>query len=180
MLQELERVTEDRDGIVQERRMLQIEQMLDREIVLQTGKNTAVRSLFEYWRSRHRNGCLPSEHEFAPKTALNPKDARWVSWVDVTQDNPINFVLHDHPGAYVGNFSRKALISHPFKAHAVRCAFEYEFCKRMQQPIYHEISQTVGGWHRSYVRLLLPTVGKTGKVQKLYYATRYLAEPAAA
>jgi hypothetical protein len=180
MYQELERVIEDRDGIVQERRMLQIEQMLDREINLQTGKNTAVKSLFQYWHESHRNGRLPSEDEFTPKAVLNPADAGWLSWVDVTQEDPFNFVLHDHPGAYVGDFSHKALISHPFKPHAVRCAFEYEFCKRTQQPIYHEITQTVGRWHRSYVRLLLPTVDKTGKIQKLFYATRYLTEPVAA
>ena len=177
MYQELERITEQRAGVAQERRMLQIEQMLDREINHKDGKNTTVRSLFQYWQERHRNGRLPSAGEFEPKALLKPEDARWVSWVDVTQENPFNFVLHDHPGAYFGNYSDKALLSHPFKPHAARCAFEYEFCKRTQKPTYHEITQTVGNRHRCYVRLLLPTVDRAGKVERLFYATRYLAEP---
>ena len=84
-----------------------------------------------------------------------------------------------HPGAYFGNYSHTALLHHPFRLHAARCAFEYELCKRVRQPIYHEITQTVGSTYRSYVRLLLPTVDSLGKVQKLYYATRYLTEPIA-
>lgn len=180
MYQELENVTEFRGSIFQERRMLQIDQMFDREISLETGEDTVVKSLFQYWHARCRNGRLPLADGFAPKAVLDPINARWVSWVDVAHDNPLNFVLFDHPGAYVGNFSNRALISHPFKPHAARCAFEYEFCKRTQQPLYHELTQTVDGWHRSYVRLLLPTVDKSGKVQKLFYATRYLTEPIAA
>jgi len=180
MYQELERVTEQRGGIVQERRMLRIEQMLDREINHQTGKDTTVKSLFKYWHATHQNGHLPSAAAFSPRALLEPKDARWVSWIDVTQENPFNFVLYDHPGAFFGNFSCTALLRHPFKLHAARCAFEYELCKRTRQPIYHEITQTVGRSHRSYVRLLLPTVDKSGKVQKLFYATRYLTEPIAA
>jgi len=80
---------------------------------------------------------------------------------------------------FFGNYSRTVLLHHPFKLHAARCAFEYELCKRIQQPIYHEITQTVGRYHRSYVRLLLPTVDRSGNVEKLFYATRYLTEPVA-
>lgn len=179
MYQEIERITEARAGVAQERRMLQIEQMLDREINQQTGKSTTVKSLFHYWRDRHLHGALPSSDGFEPKSLLDPENARWVSWVDVTHDNPFNFVLHDHPGAYFGDFSDQALSSHPCKPHAARCAFEYEFCKKTRTPTYHEITQTVGSRHRCYVRLLLPTVDKSGQVRKLFYATRYLTEPIA-
>lgn len=179
MFQELERITEQRAGIFQERRMLQIEQMLDRELNHQTGRDTAVKALFRYWQAMCANGHPPFANDFTPKAKLNPLDARWVSWIDVTQENPFNFILYDHPGAFFGNHSHKALIQHPFKLHAARCAFEYEFCKRIGQPTYHEITQSVGNCHRSYVRLLLPTVNISGKVQKLFYATRYLTEPVA-
>lgn len=177
MYQELERVTEQRAGLVQERRMLQVGQMLDREINCQTGKDTAVRSLFKYWQAMCRNGRPPFVDEFFPKTSLDPKDAQWISSVDVTQENPFNFILYDHPGMLFGDFSKTALVEHPFKLHAARCAFEYEFCKRTRQPTYHEITQTVGHYHRSYVRLLLPAIDRPGNVQKLFYATRYLTEP---
>jgi hypothetical protein len=179
MYQELERITEQRAGIVQERRMLQIDQMLDREINHQTGKDTTVKALFRYWRAKCGNGRSPFADEFTPRAIFNPKDTRWVSWIDVTPDNPFNFRLYDHPGAFFGNYSRTVLLHHPFKLHAARCAFEYELCKRIQQPIYHEITQTVGHYHRSYVRLLLPTVDRSGNVEKLFYATRYLTEPVA-
>ena len=179
MYQELERVTEQRAGLVQERRMLHIEQMLDREINSHTGGDTALKVLFKYWHAMCHNGRLPSAHEFNPRAMLGSKDARWISWIDVAQENPFNFVLYDHPGAYFGNYSHTALLHHPFRLHAARCAFEYELCKRVRQPIYHEITQTVGSTYRSYVRLLLPTVDSLGKVQKLYYATRYLTEPIA-
>ena len=179
MYQELERITEQRAGLIQERRMLQIEQMLDREINCHTGKDTPVRSLFKYWHAMCHDGRPPLVDEFSPKARLDPKDARWISWVDVTQENPFNFILYDHPGVLFGNFSQTALLHHPFKLHAARCAFEYEFCKRIQQPTYHEITQTVGRCHRSYVRLLLPAVDRMGNVQKLFYATRYLADPVA-
>jgi hypothetical protein len=180
MYQELERIVEHRAGIIQERRMLQIEQMLDREIDHQTGKDTAVKSLFKYWHGMCRNGCPPFVTEFNPKALVDPRDARWVSWVDVTQENPLNFVLHDHPGMHFGDFSQTPLFHYPVKLHAARCAFEYEFCKRIQQPTYHEITQTVGDRHRSYVRLLLPAIDGRGNVEKLFYATRYLTEPIAA
>ena len=78
-----------------------------------------------------------------------------------------------------GNFSRTVLLEHPYRLHAIRCGFEYAYCKRVQQPTYHEINQSIGGYLRSYVRLLLPTANKAGKITKLFYATRYLAEPIA-
>lgn len=160
--------------------MLEIGQMFDREIDLKTGGDTVVKSLFKYWHARCQNGRPPLADEFVPRSVLDPTESRWVSWVDVNQENPFNFTLFDHPGAHVGDLSNRALISLPLKPHAARCAFEYEFCKRTQQPLYHELTQTVDGWHRSYVRLLLPTVDKSGNVQKLFYATRYLTEPIAA
>lgn len=180
MYQELERCTEERDGVLQERRMLQIEQMLDREIDHATGRDTTVKSLFNYWRDKRYVGHLPLAETFDPKDLFSPDEIRWVSWIDVTSQNPFEFVLHDHPAVLFGDFSHAALSDHPYRLHAIRCAFEYDHCKKTQLPTYHEINQTIGGYHRRYVRLLLPTANEDGKITRLFYATRYLAEPIAA
>lgn len=179
MYQEIERFTEDRSAAYQERRMLRIEQMLDREIDHETGRDTALKSLFRQWRDGQSRDRLPLADMFDPRERLTKEQRCWVSWVDASPDNPLKFVLHDHPAKLFGNFSRMTLGDHPYKFHAIRCAFEYDQCKRIQQPTYHEISQRIGGYFRSYVRLIVPTANRAGKITKLFYATRYLTEPIA-
>lgn len=165
------------DFVAQERRMLKLEQLPDREVDRDTGGDTTLASLFKYWQDKRHLGRLPLSETFEPSAVFTPEEMRWVSWIDVRAENPFNFVLHNHPGQLFGDFSNTALRDYPHKSQSTCCAFEYDDCKRTQQPAYHEVNQRIGGYHRQYVRVLLPTADRAGKVTKLFYATRYLNTP---
>ena len=98
--------------------------------------------------------------------------APWLSWIDVTPEDPLNFVLHDHRGAAIENMSGKPLREVPYKIHMTACAAEYIRCKSFMQPMYHEIDQNIGPISRQYVRLLLPVMDRKRRVSKLFHAGR--------
>jgi hypothetical protein len=170
--------SEKRDIVSQERRIFHIDQMLDREIHYKAEHNIKLSLLYKYWHeSRRIGGGLPLAEHFDTSDMLTPDEVRWVSWIDVAPENPFNFVLHNHPGQLLGDYSGTALRDYPFRSHGIYCAYEYDECKRTQQPAYHEFSQQIGGYQRQYARVLLPTVDMSGKVTKLYYGTQYMATP---
>ena len=51
-------------------------------------------------------------------------------------------------------------------------------CRQTHEPLYHQIDQTMNGMRRVYRRLLAPFEDQAGRVRKVYYAVRWLAEPA--
>ncbi len=119
-----------------------------------TGEPTQVIRLFEQWCD---NG-----------------DLRSYAWIDVTPDNPFNFVLHNHPGNFVGDLSNSVLNAYPYRMHARSCAAEYLECKTEAQPVAHYVNQELSGNHREYVRLMIPILNADGRVSKIVYAFRHI------
>lgn len=118
------------------------------------GGHTPIRELYEQWRGGQ---------EF--------HDARWI---DVTSDNPYDFVVHNHPGTVIGGRSDIVIKEYPVRMHARSCAAEYWECKTEAQPIAHYVSQEFEGVQREYVRLMIPITESSGKVRKIVYAVRHL------
>jgi len=177
MYQELERCIERRGDFFQIRRRISTDYLFERETGNDTGESTPLKSLFEFWRDNRARGDAPLVDAIEErKPALSPKISH-LSWIDVASENPFNFVLHNHPARIFGDFSNTKIGVYPHEFHAIRCAFEYEHCKKTRQPAYHEFEQIVGGYKRNYARLMVPALDKSGEVTKLFYTTRYLADP---
>ena len=179
---EEERLIETGPNFQQERRRLTLGYLADREICPDSGNCTPVKQLFRYWQAKRTPNRLPSTSRFEPQSVFDGADFEWVSWIDVTPEDPFNFILHHHPGSgepvtFLGDWSGHTLKDYPHNFHATRCAFEYQYCKSTRQPVYHEISQTIEGYYRCYTRVLLPLEDLDGVVTTLFYATRYVTPP---
>jgi len=136
---------------IQERRRLSVFNILEMENLI--GRPTSLIRLYEQWHDK--------------------SDLREFAWIDASPDNPFNFVLHNHPGNFVGNLSNHVLNEYPFRMHARSCAAEYWECKTEAQPAAHYFNQELGGQQREYLRLMFPIVDACGKVTKIVYAVRH-------
>lgn len=174
MMSQATTFSETHPGFFQERIRLPLDELMSRETDPKTGAPTVVRNLFDYWQEQ-RTGPVPAAVSFDPQGVFASDDMRWVSWIDVRQSDPLNFILRNHPGTVFGDWSGKALREYHNPFHARSCALEYLTCKTVQQPMYHEIRQTVGDISRTYVRLLLPVADRNRQATRLYYATRYIS-----
>ncbi len=139
----------------QERQRLSVSGILDVEKL--TGERTPLVRLYERWRDN--------------------SDLRGFSWIDVTADNPFNFVLHNHRGTFIGGLSNLVLNEYPFQMQVRSCAAEYWECKTEAQPVAHYVNQELDGRQREYVRLMIPITGAYGKVAKIVYAYRHFKPP---
>lgn len=169
--------TEQHSGFFQERIRLPLDEVVKREREPETEAPTVVGKLFDYWQER-RVGAPPAIGSFEPQQVFGPEDMRSVSWINVDNSDPMNFILCNHPGRVFGDWSGKSLGEYHNPFHARSCALEYLTCKTVQRPLYHEIKQTIGNVSRTYARLLLPVTDHRRQVTRLYYATRYIDSPA--
>ena len=160
----------------QNRARYSIEAFLDLE------QSTAPRLLYDYWLAAcPAGGGLPQVEDFQPKDALPPDAMQWVSWMDVSGDDPLAFVMHNHlanpvPG-YGIELSDKPVEAIPDLSQATATAMDYLACKHAREPMYHEIEQIVGGVMRHYTRIVLPVEDRVGNVTKLYCGYRRITEP---
>lgn len=136
----------------QQRRRLPVSGLLEIENL--TGERTPIIRLFEHWQ--------------------NGLDLTSNSWIDVTPENPYHFILCNHSGRLVGGMSNFPVASYPFKMHAQACAAEYLACKTEARPVAHYVNQNLAGYHREYVRLMVPIVDVRGNVSKIVYAFRHI------
>lgn len=171
--------TEEHPGFFQKRTRLPLDEVAKREADPDTGAPTAIQDLFDYWQERCVGGP-PALESFDPQRVFASDDIGWVSWINVDNSDPLNFVLYNHPGRVFGDWSGKALGEYHNVYHARSCAFEYLTCKTVRRPLYHEIKQTIGDVSRNYARLLLPVTGRNRQVTRLYYATHYIDAPTVA
>ncbi len=169
---------EQHPGFSQERTRLALDEIAKRETEPETGARTIVQNLFDYWQESCV-GAPPAMVSFEPQRVFTPDEMRWISWINVDNLDPLNFILCNHPGRVFGDWSGKALGEYHNPFHARSCALEYLTCKTVQRPLYHEIKQTIGNVSRNYARLLLPVTGRNRQVTRLYYATRYIDTPTA-
>jgi len=98
-------------------------------------------------------------------------------WIDVTADNPYEYVIHNHPGTVIGGRSDIRLKEYPVRMQLRSCAAEYLECKSRAQPTAHYVNQEFNGLQREYLRLMLPLANSSGIVQKIVYAVRHLKLP---
>ena len=133
--------------------------------------STNIDRLYRYWQERHLiDGDVPAESDFHPPVEQSP-------WVDVSVENPMNFMMNNHPAGVCGNWERKRFADHPVRIHAKACAREYYLCKQTRQPTYIYTRQEMLGINREYAKILLPLAGANGEISRVIYAWRFLSEP---
>ncbi|NKB59337.1 MAG: hypothetical protein GKS00_23690 [Alphaproteobacteria bacterium] len=98
-------------------------------------------------------------------------------WVDLTAEDPMHFVMRNHPAGVTGDWSDTRLAEHPVSIHAYSCACEYLDCKTRQKPTFVHINQKVIGVERNYVRLAVPVSDKETAVTRIFYAIRFVTFP---
>ena len=58
------------------------------------------------------------------------------------------------------------------RLHITACAIEYLSCKHERMAMYHEIDQIMSGYQRHYTRVIVPVENGSGRVDRVYSATR--------
>lgn len=166
----LQRRVEQAGDDRQERLMLSFDKMFARE------KGNPLWSLFDFWNANRVSfDQIPSLDEFKYKSKLPRNITRYISWSDVTAEDPLNFVMHDHPNLTEFNdHSNCRLGDHPIPMNAKACAIEYLHCIHSRQPTYFEIDQSFGTISRHMVRLMVPVMDDNNKVTRLVYAVRII------
>ena len=144
------------------------------ELLAERESETALGHLFQYWRRRCDGDKPPREHEFSPHEILPPEFMPPVSWLDVTPEDPLNFVFRDHVSTTLISMANKPLRAVQNKLHMTALAAEYTRCKSFRRPMYHEIDQIIDGISRQYVRLLVPVIDRKSRVGRLFSATRVI------
>ena len=143
------------------------------EILTERESESALGHLFQFWRQRCDGDKPPLVHEFNPREVLPEFHLSWVSWLDVTSENPLNFVIHDHDGRQMfGNLSTMRLRDIPNAMHMTACTAEYNRSKLYRQPLYYDIDQDLDGISRNFTRLMVPVTDRKGRVTKIWYACR--------
>jgi len=174
----LQSISERAQGENQRRILCGLDSCLYQEAKI---KDSAIISLYGYWNQKRQNGGNPKFETFVPKNDLAQPISRWISFVDMSEDYPPNFVVSDHIGFALGDFSGKRLIEHDSRAHACATVAEYQTMKSFPQPMAHVIDQRIstslGVLDRSYLRLMLPLESSNPSEFRIVYAMRYLRMP---
>ena len=100
---------------------------------------------------------------------LGAESALEFSWVDVSSQDPDNFVWLRHPGGVCGEWTNRRLGEHASRLHREAIARDYLLCKTFERPAYVEIRQHIMGVTRKYRRLAVP-VKEGSRVTKIAYA----------
>lgn len=92
------------------------------------------------------------------------------SLVEVTADDPLNFVWRHHVGRVPGNWTGMRLGDHAVRIHARATALEYIDCRERRYPTFVHIHQKIIGVERNYVKLTAPLADESGAVAHVVYA----------
>lgn len=145
-------------------------------------ENPLMDALQYFWstlRQIHNGTPRVSEFELN-KIAPHAADA-FLSWVDVSPDDPRFFLMAAHPDSPIpgmgAELTGKRLMEIPSSLHAQSTFVEYLRCKQWRTPMYHEIEQIIGGFQRHYYRLLLPLADEKGDVTRIIYMNHFLTPP---
>ncbi len=139
--------------------------------------------VLHYFWSTLRKGADATPHvaEFDITKIVPHADARFLSWVDATPEDPRNFIMARHPASPIpgmgAELTGKRLGDIPIPLHAQSVFVEYQRCKRWKTPLFHEIEQIIGGYQRHYYRLLLPLANEKGDVTRIVYMSHFLTPP---
>ncbi len=152
------------------------------DVFFERERGSALWHLYQHWKvlPKGRHG-LPTARMFDPKPALPHNVAKWIAWIDTTEEDPTQFTIWEHPECHIpgmgAELSGKLLNDIPeAQLHVSACAIEYLYCKHERVPMYHEIDQILCGYRRHYTRLLVPLADNNGGVSRIFYAIRMLGE----
>ena len=164
----LQRRVEESGEDRQERLTYSFDKMFARE------RKTALGKLFEYWHAKRLvSNELPDESHFRSLDLLPEPCRIFTVSVEADEPDPFKFTVKKHPSLSAwGKHSIRRLGDLDSKMNVKSCVSEYLTCISSQQPMYHEIDQTMGSNNRHYVRLLLPVLGPSKNVTNLVYAIR--------
>lgn len=138
----------------------------ERVCIDQSGTNLA--ELFWYWQER---SMLDGDVPFIGNFRFPGSD---LPWVEIAAEDPMNFVIRNHPSGATGNWSDIRLAEHPVSMHGQSCAFEYQDCKMRRTPTFVRIEQHILGVDRDYVKLTVPVADKNGDVVQVFYGVQLL------
>ncbi len=152
----------------QERLMMSFDKAFVRE------RDTKLGDLYRYWNEKRLlSKELPHESFFSNQEHLPNSCRNGVAWVNAMEADPFNYTIKkDSSLSAWGNRSLRRVGELDSPMNSRSCAREYLTCLNLQQPMYHEIEQTFGDNTRHYVRLLLPILNSSNKVESLFYALR--------
>lgn len=135
--------------------------------------------LYYYWDALRGDGRrIPRVHDFRPKETFNAAINLYIRSVDVSSEDPGKFLFRDHHGGPInlvpGGLDGKPMSAFPSRIHVNATLAEYDLCKRLGRPLYHELNQVICGMPRHYTRILLPLADDEGRVVRLTYGLRLL------
>ena len=139
-------------------------------------------TLLFFWEAMRGDGRrLPLVKDFRPDMVFGPNITNWVHAVDTRVDDPANFVMRDHDNngvvPYTVRMADRRLAEYPRRLHAEGCMREYQMCRILKRPLYHEIDHITAGVARHYMRILLPLADEAGTVVRIAYGIRLVEQP---
>lgn len=124
--------------------------------------------------------CRRENARCDPKVKL-AKYSEFVGWINISGDAPMEYTFDGQEAPIRGfkiDMQGMPISSFPSEIHAVDLMMDVVCCRESHEPLYHQIDQTMNGMRRVYRRLLAPFEDQAGQISKVYYAVRWLAEPA--
>ena len=134
-------------------------------------EETALSRLFWYWQERALlEDGLPSLETFRPLDTGLP-------WVEMRAENPMHFIMRDHPAGISGDWNDAPFAEYPVQMHGQACALEFLHCKVRREPTFVNIHQKIRGVERNYEKLSVPLSDRSGAVTRAVYAFRFVTFP---
>lgn len=124
--------------------------------------------------------CYDDDPRCDPTSLLGPH-RQCLGWVNVAESNPIEFTFEGQSAPLRGfgiDVRGKPISRFPSQIHSVSLMLDILECRNERQPLYHQIEQTIRGVHRVYRRLLAPFEDCKGQADRVFYAIRWMIEPA--
>lgn len=105
----------------------------------------------------------------------------FVGWINLFGEAPMEYTFDGQDAPIRGfkiDLQGMPISAFPSEIHAVDLMMDVIRCRETREPLYHQIDQTMNGMRRVYRRLLAPFEDPAGRVKRVYYAVRWIAEPA--
>lgn len=134
-------------------------------------------TLYYYWDAlRKGRGAAPQLSDFRPFEIFPDSILKHLSWIDTNDENPENYRLWNHHGGrmeqILGSLEGQYVGAYPNAMHRNASIREYQLCKVLKRPIYHQIDQKMFGACRMYRRMLMPLLDERGNVVRIAYGIR--------
>ena len=137
-------------------------------------------TFYYYWEAIGQGGNAASNFSnFRPFEVFPSSMVSRISWVETSDPNPENFILRNHCGGAMlslyGSMEGTRLGDYPNRMHRDATMAEYQLCKQLRRPLYHEFNQILAGIPRHYRRILMPLLNERGEVVRIAYSFRTIS-----